>query len=188
MKLILASQSPRRKDLLNKAGLEFDVIPADVDENPDPARSVEDNIKRLASQKAEAVGKNHPEAWVLGADTVVVLDGKIIGKPLDRYDAQRILNELSGKTHQVITGFSLRVPGGKTISETVTSTVSFHPLNENTIEDYIQTGEPMDKAGAYAIQGIGKNLVAGFTGSYSNIVGLPVDEVLVCLKNAGFSI
>ncbi len=186
MKLILASKSPRRTELLTKAGIAFEVIPAEVDEVTDPALSIQENIKALAQLKAQSVANNHRTAYVLGADTVVVLENRIIGKPEDWEDAKRILTSLSGKTHQVITGFALVTPSAGIVSDCVTSVVSFHALTQQTIADYIDTGEPMDKAGAYAIQGIGKKLVAGYEGSYNNIVGLPVDEVLCCLKTAGF--
>ncbi len=187
MKLILASQSPRRSELLTQAGIAFEVVPADVDEIIDPALSIQENIKALAALKASWVAKNNTDAFVLGADTVVVLDNKIIGKPRDRQDAQQILSRLSGKTHQVVTGYAIITPEPKTLSDTVTSLVSFHTLTQETIENYIDSSEPMDKAGAYAIQGLGKKLVSGYEGSYTNIVGLPVEEVLHCLKRAGFN-
>ncbi len=163
------------------------MVPADVEEVTKPALSIQENIKALAALKAQWVAKNHPGDYVLGADTVVVSDDQIIGKPHDREDAQRILTHLSGRTHQVVTGFALITPASKILSETVTSLVSFHSLTQQVITDYINTGEPMDKAGAYAIQGLGKKLVAGHEGSYTNIVGLPVDEVIRCLKSAGFT-
>lgn len=187
MKLILASKSPRRSELLTKAGISFQVIPADVEEVTDSALSIQENIKALAALKAQWVANNHPDHFVLGADTVVVSDDQIIGKPHDREDAQRILTLLSGKTHQVVTGFALITPASKIFSDTVTSGVTFHSLTQQVIADYINTGEPMDKAGAYAIQGVGNKLVAGYDGSYTNIVGLPVDEVMHCLKSAGFT-
>lgn len=187
MKLILASQSPRRSELLIQAGIAFEVIPADVKEVTNTALSIHENIKALAALKAQWVAKNHPDDYVLGADTVVVSDDQIIGKPHDREDAQRILTHLSGKTHQVVTGFALITPASKIFSDTVTSGVTFHSLTQQVIADYIKTSEPMDKAGAYAIQGLGKKLVAGYEGSYTNIVGLPVDEVIHCLKSAGFT-
>lgn len=188
MKLILASKSPRRSELLTQAGIVFEVVPADVDEITDPELSIQENIKALATLKATWVAKNNTDAFVLGADTVVVLDNQIIGKPCDRQDAQQILSRLSGKTHQVVTGYALITPESKVLSDTVTSLVSFHNLTQETIENYIDSGEPMDKAGAYAIQGLGKKLIAGYEGSYTNIVGLPVDEVLHCLKSAGFNL
>lgn len=187
MKLILASKSPRRSELLTEAGIAFQVIPADVEEVTNSALSIQENIKALAALKAQWVAKNHPDDFVLGADTVVISDDQIIGKPHDRGDAQRILTHLSGRTHQVVTGFALIAPASKVRSDTVTSSVTFHSLTQQVITDYINTGEPMDKAGAYAIQGLGKKLVAGYEGSYTNIVGLPVDEVMRCLKSAGFT-
>ena len=187
MKLILASKSPRRSELLTQAGISFQVIPADVEEVTNPALSIKENIKALATLKAQWVANNHPDDYVLGADTVVISDDQIIGKPHDREDAQRILTSLSGKAHQVVTGFALITPASEIFSDTVTSLVTFHSLTQQVITDYIKTGEPMDKAGAYAIQGLGKKLVAGYEGSYTNIVGLPVEEVMRCLKSAGFT-
>ncbi|QPJ61090.1 MAG: septum formation inhibitor Maf [Candidatus Nitronauta litoralis] len=188
MKLILASKSPRRSELLTQAGITFEVVPAEVDEITDPNLPIHENIKNLAALKAKWVANNNPDAFVLGADTVVVLDNQIIGKPRDRQDARQILSRLSGNEHQVVTGYALISPDSQIFSDTVTSAVSFHKLNQETIEDYIESGEPMDKAGAYAIQGLGKQLIKGYEGSYTNIVGLPVDEILHCLKNAGFTV
>ncbi len=185
--LILASQSPRRRDLLTEVGMKFDVVPADIDEITDSALSPADNAIAIATAKARQVAERYPARFVLGADTVVVLGNEILGKPRDHDDALRILSLLAGKTHQVITGIALVSPEGATHAEAVTSQVTLKPLDRETIEQYISTGEPMDKAGAYAIQGAGNALIAGYEGSYSNIVGLPVDTVLNQLRHAGFA-
>ncbi|MFQ5481269.1 MAG: Maf family protein [Nitrospinaceae bacterium] len=184
-RLILASRSPRRIDLLREAGLDFEVLPADIDETTDPEQSAEENVRSLALLKAAAVAHNRPGRFILAADTLVVLDSKIIGKPRDREDARRILRALSGRTHRVITGLALIAPGGAPRAEAVASQVDIKPLTGEVIEAYLDTGEPMDKAGAYAIQGHGAALVAAHRGSYTNIVGLPMERVLVLLTQAG---
>lgn len=184
--LILASQSPRRRDLLKEAGVPFETVPADIEEVTDPGLSPEANVTALAQAKARAVAEKHPRRFVLGADTIVVVGDDILGKPQDRVDARSMLSRLSGREHRVITGFAIVSPDGGGITEAVTSTVSMKPLTEEMIERYLDTGEPMDKAGAYAIQGKGNALIAGFEGSYNNIVGLPVAEVLTKLGGAGF--
>ncbi len=183
--LILASQSPRRKSLLSEARVEFEVIPANVDEEDDSALTPEENVRALARTKALQVAARHRGRYVLGADTLVALGDDIIGKPVDRDDASRILMRLGGKTHRVITGFALALPDGSVVCDSVTSRVLIKPLDPQMISDYIETGEPMDKAGAYAIQGEGRRLVAGYEGSYDNIVGLPVAEVLRMLEERG---
>jgi len=185
-KLILASQSPRRRELLQSRGLEFDIQPASVEESIDTHQGPENNVLSIARSKAEAVHRMNPDCFVLGADTIVVLENVIIGKPRDREDAVRILTRLSGKDHQVMTAAVIIDPSGKHRETVVTSTVTIKTLTQGEMMDYIQTGEPMDKAGAYAIQGQGSALVKSWSGSYSNIVGLPVDPVLDMLIQAGF--
>ncbi|MCA9483800.1 MAG: septum formation protein Maf [Nitrospina sp.] len=187
-RLILASQSPRRRDLLEEAGVPFDVLPADIEEVTDPGLSPADNVTALAAAKARRVAEDRPGRFVLGADTIVVLDNEILGKPRDREDARAMLSRLAGNTHHVITGFAIVTPEGRVLTEAVTSSVTMKPVTAATIETYLDTGEPMDKAGAYAIQGQGNALIAGYEGSYHNIVGLPVEEVLTQLRGAGLSI
>lgn len=190
--LILASASPRRRELLGEAGIEFEVIPAHVDESLRQGEAPLDYALRLAREKAGQVAAEHPCRWVLGADTIVVLlEGtgrdRIIGKPNSEGEAAEILQALSGRRHSVTTACALvkaSVRGAlpaRIESFHVTSEVWFRPLREDEILAYIRTGEPMDKAGAYAIQGGAANFVEGFQGSWTNIVGLPMEALLVRL-------
>lgn len=184
---ILASGSPRRKRLLEGAGLVFDVViaPPDVEEEGiAPGLGAEEEAMRRAQAKAGCVADMNPGALVLGADTVVVLDGEILGKPSGLDDASRMLGLLSGRTHEVITAFTLLGPDSRQ-EEAVATKVSFRELDEETIARYAESGEPMDKAGAYAIQGMGGSLVDRVEGSYTNVVGLPVPEVLNMLMRCG---
>jgi septum formation protein len=185
-RLILASASPRRKYLLEQAGLRFTVIPGDLDENAITAASPDAQVRLLAEAKAEAIARRHPEAWVIGADTMVVIGGRILGKPADTEEARHMLRQLSGQRHQVHTGFAILCRERKRrFSATVTTEVEFKTLSPAEIEWYLQTGEPFDKAGAYAIQGIGTFLVRRIDGSYTNVVGLPVCEVIEVLIAEG---
>ena len=183
---ILASGSPRRKQLLLDAGLAFDVVgaPPDVEEEVATGLEAEAEAMRRALAKAGYVAKTHPGAFVLGADTVVVLDGEILGKPSNVEDASRMLGLLSGRTHEVITAFTLLGADSRQ-EEAVATNVSFRLLDEETIARYVDSGEPMDKAGAYAIQGLGGSLVDKVEGSYTNVVGLPVAEVLKVFMRCG---
>lgn len=183
---ILASGSPRRKRLLEGAGLVFGVVlaPPDVEEEVAPGLGAEEEALRRAQAKAGCVAEMNPGAFVLGADTVVVLDGEILGKPSGAGDASRMLGLLSGRTHEVITAFTLLGPESRE-EEAVTTKVSFRLLDEEAIARYAESGEPMDKAGAYAIQGMGGSLVDRVEGSYTNVVGLPVPEVLNMLTRCG---
>lgn len=184
---ILASGSPRRKRLLEDAGLVFDVVeaPQDVEEEGiAPGLEAEAEAMRRALAKAGFVAKTLSGAFVLGADTVVVLDGEILGKPSSMDDASRMLGLLSGRTHEVITAFTLLGADSRQ-EESVTTKVSFRLLDEETIGRYAESGEPMDKAGAYAIQGMGGSLVDRVEGSYTNVVGLPVAEVLKVFMRCG---
>jgi len=184
--LILASQSPRRKYLLCKAGLVFQVIPGTFDESAVPLTDPGDYVKTLARAKAEDVAAHHPDAWVIGADTIVFIDGAVLGKPESRTAARDMLRRLSGQTHQVYTGYALCCrAAGRMITEAVKTDVRFKTLSEAEIEWYIQTDEPFDKAGAYAIQGLGTFLVRSISGSYTNVVGLPVCEVIEALIQEG---
>ena len=184
-KLILASQSPRRLELLQQITDQFEVVPSSVEEKLDYGLRPEENVRLLARAKAENVAKNYPECWVIGADTLVALHQEILGKPVDVSDAHRILSRLSGKEHRVMTGGCVVSPK-KTLDTAVTSNVRFKSLTDEEISNYIQTGEPMDKAGAYAIQGKGNFMIREFSGSKSNIIGLPIDELKTLLAKTGF--
>jgi len=184
--LILASKSPRRRYLLEKTGLEFTVIPSKVDENAAILSAPESYVKSLAEAKAGDISSRYPDSWIIGADTVVFIDNTILGKPASRDEAQAMLKRLSAKTHQVHTGYCIcRKTTDHFISECVTTDVSFKKLSVKEIDWYINSGEPFDKAGAYAIQGLGTFLVKRINGSYSNVVGLPVCEVLEYLIKEG---
>jgi septum formation protein len=185
-RLILASASPRRQDLLRQAGVTFVVIPSNTSEAVNPGESPQEYALRVAYEKAQEVWRNHAGAWVLGADTIVEIDGEILGKPHDQADGQRMLCLLSGRSHRVMTAFVLLNTEGQIYAQQVVLTqVTFKPLSEAQIRDYLATGEPFDKAGAYAVQGLGAALVKCVEGSYTNVVGLPMDEVLVALRATG---
>lgn len=175
--IVLASRSPRRRDLLQQMNIDFVVDPADVDETPRPGEKPTDYVERLSREKAETVAQRHrtEHVVVLAADTTVDVDGEIFGQPVDVDDAVRMLRRLSGRTHRVHTAVTV-MSGGGAATECVTSLVTFHPLLPNTIEWYVGTGEPMGKAGAYAVQGLGSALVAAVRGSLTNVVGLPVAQ------------
>lgn len=181
MKLTLASQSPRRRELLGQLGLALDVRPAHTDETPRPGEPARAYVLRVAREKARAVEGE----VVLAADTAVVLDGEILGKPEGDADARRMLGALAGRAHEVVTGVCVR-RGGREEEAVVASTVVFAPLDEARIAWYVATGEPRDKAGAYAVQGAGGAFVREVRGSVSNVVGLPLDEALALLGRAGF--
>lgn len=201
--LVLASASPRRQDLLRSARISFAVQPADIDETPLTGESAAACAERLAREKALAVWRTRQEDLVLGADTIVVAGGVILGKPIDGEDAVRMLRMLSGRVHQVITGVCLVRRGGgrsavgteKTVAEKSplvqncelktayeTTLVTINEIPEQEIRDYAATGEPMDKAGAYAIQGIASRWIPRIEGDYSNVVGLPVALVYGMLR------
>ncbi len=183
--IVLASASPRRQELLRNAGIAFTVQPADINETPLAGESPRDCAERLAREKALAVSQGRAGDCVLGADTIVVVDGAILGKPRDAIDAVRMLRMLSGRTHAVITGVCLLGPGaGKADALTASETtmVTFGDLSDDEIRDYVATGEPMDKAGAYAIQGIASRWIPRIEGDYSNVVGLPVALVYRMLR------
>jgi septum formation protein len=191
--LVLASASPRRAELLRAAGIDFDVLIANVDESVHRGETPAQHVARLAEEKALRVlpeARNRP---VLGADTVVVVDGEILGKPADAADAGRMLRILSGRQHQVMTGVAL-IPepasaglgGSISLSDGIeVTTVEFAPISPAEIAAYVGSGEPMDKAGAYAIQGLASRFVTRIEGSYSNVVGLPVALVYDLCKRAG---
>ncbi|MEE8540125.1 MAG: Maf family protein [Desulfobacterales bacterium] len=180
--LILASKSPRRRYLLNQAGLSFAVIPSHFDESSVSLSSPSTYVKALAEGKAEDISHRHPQSWVIGADTVVLIDGLILGKPGSRSQARTMLKRLSGKIHKVLTGYAIYCDAKqKKYSDVVTTEVAFKKLTAKEIEWYVHTAEPFDKAGAYAVQGLGSFLVKRINGSYTNVVGLPVCEVLELL-------
>ncbi len=186
-RIILASSSPRRRELLRNLGLAFDVIQPSADETVSENETPEDFVLRVSVEKAWSVSRSLGEgAVVIGADTIVVVDGEMLGKPEDPEGASSMLRKLSGKEHHVYTAFSIVRPKDEILhSEIVDTSVRVKTLAASEIEGYIKTGEPMDKAGAYGIQGIGSFMVRGIEGSYSNVVGLPVEELLAALKKLG---
>jgi septum formation protein len=171
--------------LLQQAGVPFTVIPSNTDENIRPGETPEVYALRVAREKATDVAAHQSGNWVLGADTIVAIDDTILGKPCDAADGFRMLRLLSGRFHRVMTAFVLLDPNGRTYAnQIVTSQVNFKALTDTQIQDYLATGEPFDKAGAYAVQGLGAALVEKVEGSYTNVVGLPLDEVLTVLHSA----
>ena len=185
-RLILASKSPRRSELLGQAGLSFSVIPSDFDESTVALSNPDSYVITLAESKALDISEKHPAAWVIGADTIVLIDSIILGKPDSSEEAHDMLQRLSDKTHQVLTGYCICCKKkNRVFSETVKTDVRFKKLTDAEIKWYLQTGEPFDKAGAYAIQGIGTFLVKSIIGSYTNVVGLPVCEVIEFLTREG---
>ncbi|MGN7468436.1 Maf family protein [Brevibacillus sp. SAFN-007a] len=173
--LILASSSPRRRELLQALGIPFTVMTSDADETTAPHLTAEQVVEELSLRKAKAVADRLSEGLVLGSDTVVVLDGQILGKPVDEADAFRMLSMLQGREHTVYTGVALvDVATGRTEVAHSHTDVRIRPLSEAEIKSYIATKEPMDKAGSYAIQGIGATIVEGITGDYFTVVGLPL--------------
>ncbi len=181
--IILASASPRRTELLALAGIEFTVVPADIREDVLPGEAAADHVLRLSREKADAVAATHDGRFFIGADTIVVLDGEILGKPVNDADALRMLSGLSGRDHEVITGFTVfDKVSGVHISRSVCTEVTFKKLEEREIAAYIATGCPMDKAGAYAIQGGAVHFVRSINGSYTNVIGLPMTELYEVLQ------
>jgi septum formation protein len=186
MRFVLASGSPRRRELLAGIGLPFEVMVSDLEEKPEDGEAVDAYVRRLAIDKAEAVAERVPDAWVLAADTVVWIDGHLLEKPLSRDDAIRMLGAIAGREHTVYTGVALRNRAQEyTDLRVAESKVRMILLERAEIEWYVDTGEPMDKAGAYAIQGIGAMYIEAVYGNYSNVVGLPLSEVYAMLKRAG---
>ena len=184
-RLILASASPRRSELLRNAGIGFEVDPADIREEPVADERPIDYAQRLARDKARAVFARHPDAIVLGADTVVVVDEHLLEKPANAEDAARMIRLLSGRTHEVITGVCLLAADFERTEAEVTR-VTFVRMSELEIREYVASGEPMDKAGAYGIQGVASRWVERIEGDYFNVVGLPVARVYRMLKEAGY--
>jgi septum formation protein len=186
VRTILASQSPRRRELLTLVGIPHDVQPADLDESALPGESPPAHAERLARSKAEAVASRDPAAIVIGADTIVVLDGDILGKPRDAAEAVRILRRLAGRTHTVFTAVAV-AHAGRTVSGVESVEVTFRPLTDEQIESYIATGEPMDKAGAYGIQGYGAVVVERVHGDYFAVMGLALGRLVGLLEQVGVS-
>ncbi len=181
-KIILASKSPRRRDLLEQLGLNIKIIPSHIDENSIPIKNPTDYVKELSFIKANNIAFSYPEDWIIGADTIVVSEDEILGKPKSKKNAIEMLNKLSNNEHSVFTGFSILNRKNKIkVSQWVETKVFFKHLPSREIQWYVNTGEPFDKAGSYGIQGIGAFLVKRISGSYSNVVGLPVCEVIEML-------
>jgi septum formation protein len=191
MALILASASPRRRQLLAACRIPFEIIPSTIDEQPLPDELAAAYVQRLALAKAESVAQQHPDAMVLGADTTVTIDGLILGKPQGPDDARQMLNRLCGREHEILTGVAvvagrMAVRVGDRCAQAIgSSRVLMRHYTAATIEWYIATGEPLDKAGAYAVQGLGGALVERVQGSYTNAVGLPLTETLSLLRRFG---
>jgi len=184
--LILASASPRREELLRLLGLDFQVIPSRVDETFFVNERPGEHVLRLAENKAHAVALMHPQAWVLGADTIVVIDGEVLGKPADPPAAGQMLEKLNGRTHEVYTGFALlRLAARIAIRQEVRASVTFRNISLDEKMWYIRSPEPYDKAGAYAVQGLGAFFIKEIRGSYTNVMGLPLCEVVDALKTVG---
>ncbi len=187
--IVLASRSPRRRELLERAGIRYVAMPADIDETSRAGESPAALSLRLACDKAEVVAKSvgaFPRRLVLGSDTIVVLDGVVFGKPRDEQDAFRLLRELSGRRHRVITGIAIVDSSDlRTWQRAVETYVTMRPASDQELRNYVATGEPLDKAGAYAIQGSGRRLVAKIEGSETNVIGLPLEETLELLREAG---
>jgi septum formation protein len=181
MRLVLASASPRRRELLAAAGLDVHVDPVDVDERPLPGEAPDAYVERVACLKAEAGAVRHSGRVVLGADTTVVVDGDVLGKPRDAAEAVTMLRRLAGRDHDVMTGVAV-ASDGRIESFVERTRVTMAPLSPADIDAYVASGEPFDKAGAYAIQGGAARFIAGFQGSYTNVVGLPLERLVEVLE------
>ena len=181
LKIVLASQSPRRRQLLELIGIQHEVKPADIDESVKPGEMPEQYAERVAREKVELVADSVGNALVVGADTIVVIDNMILGKPRDVEDAARMLRMLSGRSHTVMTAVAARLDGA-TVSGVEIVDVTFLPLDDETISRYIATGEPMDKAGAYGIQGYGATIVRRIDGDYFAVMGLSLVRLVAILR------
>ena len=188
VRLILASASPRRRELLASLGLTFEVVPSDADETLEPI-ALPEAVAALALRKARAVAAARRTGLIVAADTIVVIDGRALGKPADRAEARSMLQTLRGRTHEVMTGVAvLDAASGRHAAETVISRVTMAAYSDAAIDAYVAGGEPLDKAGAYAIQGAGGALVAGLKGSRSNVVGLPLETTAALLRGFGVAV
>jgi septum formation protein len=183
--IILASQSPRRAELIGRLGLDFETIPADIDESYLSHETPPDHAERLAREKAEVIARSHPHALVVGSDTIVVVDGDVLGKPRDRDHAIEMLMRLSGREHEVCTGVAV-ARGDRVESGLERVRVRFRALDRHLCEAYVDTREPMDKAGAYGIQGFGSAIVEGIEGDYFAVMGLPVVRMLGLFERFGW--
>ncbi len=186
MRVILASQSPRRRELLTLVGITHDVQPADIDETPWPDEAPIPHTERLATAKAQVIASRNPDALVIAADTIVVIDGAILGKPTDEAGARAMLRRLSGRTHEVCTAMAVAI-GEQVRSEVVRVQVRFRTLDDDSIARYVKTGEPMDKAGAYGIQGYGATIVEHIEGDYFAVMGLSLVTVVRLAGQMGVS-
>lgn len=185
-KIILASSSPRRRGYLRQFGIDFEVVKAEIDETPNSGEAPLDYVERMAKMKNDEVHSTHPNRCILSADTIVFLGNTILGKPGSKEEAVNTLMQLSGKEHMVATAFCLTWSENRIEHlQKVVTRVEFGDIAESTVRAYVETGEPMDKAGAYGIQGRGGSLVKRLEGSFSNVVGLPVHEVLAALTKYG---
>ena len=185
-RFILASSSPRRRELLGAIGAEFDVVPSHVPEEHQPGEAPEEYVARLSREKAQAIAMQQPNRWVIAADTTVLLGDQLLEKPLDASDAARMLSLITGRTHTVYTGVTLQnVESSYRDTRVAESEVRMLSLSAEDIEWYVRTGEPMDKAGAYAVQGIGSMFIDSIHGSYTNVVGLPLAMLFQMLRKAG---
>jgi len=183
---IIASASPRRRELLGALIPDFEIIPSNIDESPLDGESPEGHVLRLSREKALVVSRAHPGRWVLGADTVVVIDGKMLGKPTMPAEARKMLGMLSGREHTVITGFALVKEGeGVVVNDTVRSGVLFKNITEDEMQWYTATSEPYDKAGGYAVQGKASFFIKEIRGSHTNVIGLPLSEVVTAMEKVG---
>lgn len=184
--LVLASQSPRRKELLEQLGYTIQTVASHVDESVDETLSPEEIVQQLSLRKAKSTAEDYPNHYVIGADTIVYLDGKVFGKPQNENEAFQMLKQLSGKTHEVFTGVSV-IYRHQQQTFVEKASVTFWELTDDEVASYIRTGEPLDKAGAYGIQGKGALLVKKVNGDYYTIVGLPISRLYRCLNDMGFN-
>lgn len=183
-RIILASSSPRRAKLLEEAGIPFDIKAPDVDERSPKRKTPREVAVEVATRKANAIKES--STWVLAADTVVDHEGKVLGKPADEMEAHAMLRMLSGSAHHVFTGLALRPPQGELVTGSADTTVTFRELSDEEIDAYVRTGDTLDKAGAYGIQGRAKAFVAKIDGPLDNVIGLPMDVVKRLLKETGY--
>jgi septum formation protein len=181
MPIVLASASPRRRELLERAGVAFEVVASPVEEIHDASIEPERLCEMNAALKADDIASQRPEATVIGADTLVFIDGEPLGKPADYNEARAMLRRLAGRVHKVCTGVCVIFPGGRRELFHETTEVTFHPLDEAGIEDYLSVANPLDKAGAYGIQEFGQRIISGIRGDYDNVVGLPVARLIAML-------
>ncbi|MGQ0561340.1 MAG: Maf family protein [Gemmatimonadota bacterium] len=186
-RLILASQSPRRAELLRMLGFRFDVVPADIDETYTRGETGPAHAERLAREKAEAIARAHADAIVIGSDTVVLIDDHVLGKPTSEEHAIEMLLGLQGRVHQVATGIAVAAPGHRLAGGVEIVDVTFRAFDRRKAEQYVATGEPMDKAGAYGIQGFGAALVECVRGDYFAVMGLPLQRMIAMLERLGWN-